>query len=115
MLKILSIIILFFPFLNGIGYWLTSKSRRLKNFAKYKEKENYEYVNKLYAICYIILGLIVGIFGIILNICYGLFWSSPKRLLICLVIIMVLEIFMDAFVNIRLQVDEYDKTHNKET
>ena len=90
--------------------YITSKSRKLKKFARYKEKENYEYVNKLYATCYIWLGLVVAIFGTILNICYNLFWASPKRIFFCLLLVMVLEIFMDAFVNIRLQIDDYDFT-----
>lgn len=114
MLKVMSIIILLFPFLNGIGYFLTSKSRKLKRFARYKEKENYEYVNKLYATCYIWLGLVVAIFGTILNICYNLFWASSRRLFFCLLLVMVLEIFMDAFVNIRLQIDDYDKKNKRD-
>ena len=113
LIRIISAIIFFIPFIKGIIFFICSKTTKLKKIAKYKEDENYNYINKLYAISYSVLGLICGIFLNILNICFNFFSKSPISLIFSLGIIMCLEIFMNTFVDIRIKIDEYDKEHNE--
>lgn len=110
--KIISGIIFLIPLIKGFIYFLCSKTTKLRKFAKYKKDTNYNYINKLYAISFTCLGFIFGLFLNILNICFEIFSKSPKNIIISLVIVLVLEIFMNTFVDIRLKIDEYDKEHN---
>lgn len=114
MIKIISAIILFLPFFEGLLFLLASKNQKLKKIAKYKSIDNYTYINKLYAISYCCLGLIVGVFFNILNICFTIFSKNFTNIIFAILITLVSKIFMDTFVNIRLQVDEYDRTHSNE-
>lgn len=108
MLKIISAIIFFLPFLQGILFLIASKNEKFKKIAKYKESKNYKYINKLYAMSYCCIGFIVGIFFNIINLCFDIFSNNPKYLIFSIFIILASKIFMDTFVNIRLQIDEYD-------
>lgn len=112
MLKIISAIILFLPFFQGLLFLLASKTKKFKKIAKYKNDDNYTYINKLYAISYCCLGLIIGVFFNVLNICFTIFSKSIKNIIFAILVILVSKIFMDAFVNIRLQVDEYDRINS---
>lgn len=108
-MRIFAMIIFLIPFIQGLEFLACSKNRWLYRVAKYREKENYEYINKLYAKSYMCLGAIIGVFCNILNFLYDWFCRTPKHLLWALGIILVAELFMDAFVDIRLKVDKLDK------
>ena len=110
-MKILVGILFFIPFFQGILYFISKKNKKFSRFAKFKEEENYEYKNKLASTCYLCLGLIIGFFGNILNLCYDFFVQSPIRIIIVIAIILISEIFMDAFINIRIQIDDWDEQH----
>lgn len=112
-MKLIAGIIFMMPFIQGLEFLVCSKNKCFKKVAKYKEEKDYEYINNLYAKCYIVLGAILGIFCNILNVCYTWFNANPKRLLIVLLIVLISELFMDTFVNIRLKIDKLDEELNK--
>lgn len=102
-------ILFLMPFIQGVEFWICSKNKLLMKVAKYKDKENYEYINQLYAKSYMALGAIVAVFCNIINFLYDIFCKSPKHILIALLIVLISELFMDAFVDIRLKVDKLDE------
>lgn len=103
------------PFIEGLEFMICSKNKWLRSVAKYKELDDkYEYINMLYAKCYMALGAIVGIFFNIMNICYTWFSANPKRILIALLIVLVSQLFMDTFVDVRLKIDKMDEEEKKQ-
>lgn len=112
-MRIIAMILFLMPLIQGIEFLICSKNRWLAKVAKYKEKENYEYINKLYAKSYMGLGAIIAVFCNIINFLYDIFCKSPKHILIALLIVLVAEVFMDAFVDIRLKVDKLDEELEK--
>lgn len=108
-MRIFAMILFLMPFIQGLEFLACSKNRWLCKVAKYKEEKDYEYINKLYAKSYMALGGIIAIFCNILNFLYDWFCKTPKHVLFALLIILVAELFMDTFVDIRLKVDKLDK------
>ncbi len=108
-MRIISMILFLLPFIQGLEFLICSKNKWLSKVAKYKEEKDYEYINKLYAKSYMCLGGIIAIFCNIINFLYDCFSKTPKHILFALIIILVAELFMDAFVDIRLKVDKLDE------
>lgn len=108
-MKIIAMILFLMPFIQGLEFFVCSKNKWLCKVAKYKEEKDYEYINQLYAKSYMALGAIVAVFCNIINFLYDIFSKSPKHIFIALVIVLVSELFMDTFVDIRLKVDKLDE------
>lgn len=113
-IKLIAYFIYFLPFIQGIILLICCKNDKLKLLAKYKKSENYTYINKLFATAYLALGGVLGIFCSTINYMFNIYTNSIKGLFIPIGVILVAKLFIDTIVNVRLQVDEYDKNNSIE-
>jgi O-antigen/teichoic acid export membrane protein len=109
MFKIISAIVLFYPLLAGIIVLISSFNIKFKKIARYKEDNDYKYINRLYAKTYIVLGWVVFLFGNLMNYFYPIFSFNRMGPIIAFLVAYMAKSFMDVLVNVRLQVDEMDR------
>lgn len=114
-INIIMILLIISPICNGITYLFVSKhsNHPYDYFAKFKNvNDNYEYKNKQAGIIYIGLGLIIGLFFILLCILYNFFLNISifLRIFGLYFIIYLLEtIIFDTILNIKFQLENGDK------
>lgn len=109
---ILNLIFLQPVFIGLIHIWGCKHKNIIKKL-KFKDDDTKEYIykNKTYGICCFAIGLIVALFGILINYMYDIFIMNIMCSFLVPMIVYFETIFINVLVDTRFKVDEMDKNN----
>ena len=105
--------VLFIPAMVGLYYKLCSKVKKMRRFTRFKELKNYAEVIQATSAAYLFIGSVFGCFMTYLYWAYNLFQSSMLFRILPWVLILVLQIIIDTMINVKFQLQEYDKAQEE--
>lgn len=104
-------------FIRGFLYYLASKTSmnsKFRNFSISKSEDALEYTeeNSLASKAYMTIGVIISLFTIILLITF--YELVTNYWIVYIISILVIDLFVNVLVNIKINIDKYDKEQKKE-